>query len=120
MMLIAVPLTLAIMIPLGRQMAKISRGLQDETAVFTGNIQQTLGEIRLLKASTAEDNEERKGLAGIKELLRFGLREAKIFGLITQMMIFVVMIVIVAFIGYGWMCVASGGMSRGSLVAFLL
>src|SRR5699024_2509897 len=120
MMLIAVPLTLAIMIPLGRQMAKISRGLQDETAVFTGNIQQTLGEIRLMKASTAEDNEERKGLAGIKELLRFGLREAKIFALIAPMMQFVIMIVIVAIIGYGGMRVASGAMSTGTLVAFLL
>ena len=42
-------------------MAKISRGLQDETAVFTGHIQQTLGEIRLMKASNAEQNEEEEG-----------------------------------------------------------
>ena len=41
-MLISVPITVAIMIPLGTRMAKISRGLQDETAVFTGDIQQTL------------------------------------------------------------------------------
>ena len=41
-MLISVPITVAIMIPLGTRMEKISRGLQDETAVFTGDIQQTL------------------------------------------------------------------------------
>src|SRR5690606_27049918 len=41
-MLISVPLTIAIMIPLGRRMAKISRSLQDETATFTGHVQQTL------------------------------------------------------------------------------
>ena len=34
-MLISVPITVGIMIPLGSKMAKISRGLQDETAVFT-------------------------------------------------------------------------------------
>src|SRR5699024_5081248 len=39
-MLLSVPVTIAIMIPLGRKMAKISRGLQDETAMFTGNVQQ--------------------------------------------------------------------------------
>lgn len=120
MMLIAVPFTVAIMLPLGRQMIKISRGLQNETALFTGHIQETLSEIRLMKASTAEDNEEAKGLSGIKKLLGYGLREARIFALIAPLMQFIVMIVIVAIIAYGGMRVASGTMSTGTLVAFLL
>lgn len=119
-MLIAVPLTLIVMFPLGRQMAKVSRGLQDETAVFTGHIQQTLGEIRLMKASTAEQTEEKKGLNGINKLLGFGLKEARIFALIAPIMQLVIMLVIVLIIGYGGMRVASGEMSTGSLVAFLL
>lgn len=119
-MLISVPITLAIMIPLGRKMAKISRGLQDETAIFTGHIQQTLSEIRLMKSSTAEQNEEAKGLSGIKNLLGFGLKEARIFALIGPLMYLVVMVVIVMIIGYGGMRVANGTMSTGSLVAFLL
>src|SRR5699024_5298863 len=56
-MMLAVPITIAVLLPLGRRMAKISRGLQDETAVFTGNVQQTLSEIRLMKASNAEEIE---------------------------------------------------------------
>lgn len=119
-MLIAVPITLIVMIPLGRQMAKISRGLQDQTAKFTGDIQQTLGEIRLMKASTAEYNEEKKGLVGIKKLLGFGLKEARIFAIIAPVMQFVVMLVIVFIIVYGGMRVANGTMSTGSLIAFLL
>lgn len=120
MMLIAVPVILVVMIPLGKQMAKISRGLQDETAVFTGDIQQTLGEIRLMKASTAEKNEEDKGMSGIKKLLGFGLKEARIFALIAPLMQFVMMLVMVAIIAYGGMRVASDAMSTGTLVAFLL
>ncbi|MEH7176928.1 ABC transporter ATP-binding protein [Neobacillus vireti] len=120
LMLISVPLTFMIMMPLGRKMAKISRGLQDETAAFTGNIQQTLSEIRLMKASTAEQHEETKGLSGIVRLLRFGLKEARITALIAPTMYLVVMIVIVMIIGYGGMRVANGTMSTGSLVAFLL
>ncbi|SDN24304.1 ABC transporter ATP-binding protein [Bacillus sp. OK048] len=120
LMLISVPLTLIIMMPLGRKMAKISRGLQDETATFTGHIQQTLSEIRLMKASTAEQYEETKGLAGISKLLGFGLKEARITALIAPTMYLVVMIVIVMIIGYGGMRVANGTMSTGSLVAFLL
>lgn len=120
MMLISVPLTFIIMMRLGRKMAKISRGLQDETAAFTGNIQQTLSEIRLMKASTAEQHEESKGVIGINNLLGFGLKEARITALIAPIMYLVVMIVIVMIIGYGGMRVASGTMSTGSLVAFLL
>ncbi|WP_018395223.1 ABC transporter ATP-binding protein [Bacillus sp. 37MA] len=120
LMLISVPITLVIMIPLGRQMAKVSRGLQDETATFTGHIQQTLSEIRLMKSSTAEQNEEARGLTGIEKLLGFGLKEARIFALIAPIMYLVIMVVIVMIIGYGGMRVANGSMSTGSLVAFLL
>jgi ATP-binding cassette subfamily B protein AbcA/BmrA len=120
LMLISVPITLGIMIPLGRKMAKISRGLQDETAIFTGHIQQTLSEVRLMKSSTAEQAEETKGLNGIEKLLSYGLKEARIFALIGPIMYFVVMVVIVMIIGYGGMRVANGTMSTGALVAFLL
>ncbi|MBP2243332.1 ATP-binding cassette subfamily B protein AbcA/BmrA [Cytobacillus eiseniae] len=120
LMLISVPITIIIMIPLGQKMAKISRGLQDDTATFTGHLTQTLSEIRLMKASTAEQNEEVKGLSGIQNLFRYGLKEAKIFALIGPIMYTVVMIVIVMIIGYGGMRVANGTMSTGALVAFLL
>jgi ATP-binding cassette, subfamily B, bacterial AbcA/BmrA len=120
LMLISVPITMAIMMPLGRKMAKISRGLQDETAIFTGEIQQTLSEIRLMKSSTAELNEKSKGLSGIDKLLGYGLKEARITSLIAPLMYLVIMVVIVMIIGYGGMRVANGTMSTGSLVAFLL
>ncbi|MGO1060947.1 ABC transporter ATP-binding protein [Planococcus sp. FY231025] len=119
-MLLSVPVTIAVMIPLGRKMAKISRSLQDETAVFTGQVQQTLSEIRLMKASTAEEVEEASGLAGIQKLFRIGLKEAKIYALIAPLMYTVVMAVIVMIIGYGGIRVAEGTMTTGSLVAFLL
>jgi ATP-binding cassette, subfamily B, bacterial AbcA/BmrA len=120
LMLISVPLTLMIMMPLGRKMAKISRGLQDETAVFTGHITQTLSEIRLMKASTAEKIEEDNGYSGIDKLFSFGLKEARIFAMIGPIMQLMIMVVIVLIIGYGGMRVVSGTMSTGSLIAFLL
>src|SRR5699024_3983852 len=81
-MMLAVPITIAVLLPLGRRMAKISRGLQDETAVFTGNVQQTLSEIRLMKASNAEEIEKKNGIAGVDKLYQYGLREAKVMALI--------------------------------------
>ncbi|WP_226086787.1 ABC transporter ATP-binding protein [Mesobacillus sp. S13] len=120
LMLISVPLTFAIMMPLGRKMAKIARGLQDETAIFTGHITQTLGEIRLMKASTAEKIEEDNGYNGIDKLFNFGLKEARIFALIGPVMQLMIMVVIVIIIAYGGMRVVNGTMSTGSLIAFLL
>ncbi|HSP21671.1 MAG TPA: ABC transporter ATP-binding protein [Planococcus sp. (in: firmicutes)] len=120
LMMISVPLTVAIMIPLGRRMAKISRSLQDETAQFTGHVQQTLSEIRLMKSSTAEQVEEKKGLQGIAGLYAIGMKEAKIYALIAPLMYLAVMLVIVMILGYGGIRVAEGSMSTGSLVAFLL
>ncbi|ALS79980.1 multidrug ABC transporter permease [Planococcus kocurii] len=120
LMMLSVPLTVVVMVPLGRQMAKISRSLQDETAHFTGHVQQTLGEIRLMKSSTAEHTEETKGVQGIHKLFALGMKEAKIYALIAPLMYLVVMVVIVSIIGYGGIRVANGEMSTGSLVAFLL
>jgi len=120
LMLISVPVTFAIMMPLGSKMAKVSKGLQDETATFTGEIQQTLSEARLMKSSTAEEAERAKGLNGIKKMYNFGLKEAKIFALIGPFMYTIMMLVIVVIIGYGGIRVAEGSMSTGALVAFLL
>ncbi|HSI66086.1 MAG TPA: ABC transporter ATP-binding protein [Planococcus sp. (in: firmicutes)] len=119
-MMLSVPLTISIMIPLGRRMAKISRNLQDETAVFTGNVQQVLGEIRLMKSSTAEPVEEKRGIGGIEKLFGIGMKEAKIYALIAPLMYLVIMSVVVLIIGYGGIRVAEGTMTTGALVAFLL
>ena len=120
LMLVSVPVTILIMIPLGKRMAVISRGLQDETAAFSGSIQQTLSEIRLTKASTAEELEEKKGLKGIGRMLGYGLKEARIIAFIAPLMYLIVMAVVVVIIGYGGVRVSQGTMSMGALVAFLL
>lgn len=119
-MLTVVPLSLLIIIPLGRQMHKISRGLQDETARFTGILNQVLSEIRLVKASNAEANEYKNGKGGITNLFKFGLREGRIQAIIAPLMSLVIMALLVAIIGYGGMRVSTGALTAGELVAFIL
>ncbi|QKY71281.1 ABC transporter ATP-binding protein [Lentibacillus sp. CBA3610] len=120
LMLIAVPFTALFIMPLGHRMSKISRSLQDETAHFTGLVQQTLSEIRLMKASNAETTEEKKGILGINNLLSLGMKEGRIFALIAPIIYLVIMVVIVFIIGYGGIRVTQGSMTTGTLVAFLL
>ncbi|GIP32041.1 ABC transporter ATP-binding protein [Paenibacillus sp. J2TS4] len=120
LILIAVPITFLVMMPLGRQMFKISKGMQDETASFTAILNQVLSEIRLVKSSNAEPAEYRRGKEGITNLFRFGLREGKIQAMVAPLMSFVMMVVLVTIIGYGGMRVSSGALTAGDLVAFIL
>ncbi|MFS1517124.1 ABC transporter ATP-binding protein [Bacillus sp. SCS-151] len=119
-MLLVVPVSLFILLPLGRQMYKISKDLQDETAKFTTVLSQVLSEVRLVKVSNAESIELENGRRGINNLFKFGLKEAKVQALIAPLMSFVLMALLVVIMGYGGLRVASGALSAGDLVAFIL
>ncbi|WP_057915005.1 ABC transporter ATP-binding protein [Peribacillus muralis] len=120
LMFIAIPLSVLIILPLGKKMHRISIGMQDETASFTAVLQQVLTEIRLVKASNAETFEYENGKKGITQLFQFGLKEAKIQALIGPLMSLVMMALLVLILGYGGMRVSSGALSAGALVAFIM
>ncbi|WP_082063317.1 ABC transporter ATP-binding protein [Paenibacillus sp. IHBB 10380] len=114
------PLSALILVPLGRQMYKISKGMQDETASFTATLSGVLSEIRLVKSSGAERKEYEAGKAGIMNLLSFGIREGKVSAMISPLVSFVFMMLLVIIIGYGGMQVSAGILTAGELVAFIL
>ena len=119
-MLAVIPLAALVMYPLGKQMLKISKGLQDETASFTAVLSQVLSEIRLVKSSNAEAREYENGTRGICNLQRFGIKEGVVQALISPIMNFVMMALLVIIIGYGGLRVSSGALSAGDLVAYIL
>ncbi|MCY8232023.1 ABC transporter ATP-binding protein [Priestia endophytica] len=119
-MILAVPFSLLLIIPLGRKMYKISKATQDELASFSGELGRVLGEIRLVKMYSAENVEVEKGEEGIKKLFRFGLKEARIQSVLHPFMTLIMMLVIVILIGYGGVRVASGTLTAGSLVAIII
>ena len=119
-MFVSVPISLFIILPLGRRMGRISRQLQDETAAFTGTSQETLGEIRLMKSFNGEAYERKTGRSGIKRLYNYGMKEAAINALLSPIMSTVMMFVIILIIAYGGLRVADGTMTIGTMVAFLL
>jgi len=118
--LIAVPISFAILLPLGRQMYRISKGLQDETASFTAIMSQVLSEIRLVKSSNAEPLEYENGKKGIDNLFRFGIKEGRVQAMIGPLMSFIIMVLLVVIMGYGGMRVSTGALTAGELVAFIL
>ncbi|MEC1624067.1 ABC transporter ATP-binding protein [Bacillus mojavensis] len=120
LVLVVVPLAALILVPIGQKMFSISRETQDETARFTGLLNQILPEIRLVKASNAEEVEYKRGKLGISSLFQLGVREAKVQSLVGPLISLVLMAALVAVIGYGGMQVSSGELTAGALVAFIL
>ncbi len=119
-MFVSVPISILVILPLGRRMGRISRQLQDETAAFTGTSQETLSEIRLMKSFNGESYERKSGRAGIRTLYGYGMKEAFINALLSPIMSTVMMFVIILIIAYGGLRVADGTMTIGTMVAFLL
>ncbi|SDY76393.1 ABC transporter ATP-binding protein [Thermoactinomyces sp. DSM 45892] len=119
-MLSAVPVIFLIMRPLGKQMRKVSKRLQTETAEFTSTITQVISEIRLVKSYVGEPVERKNGEQGIDHLFETGLKEARIFAILQPLMGFVMMFMLVVIIGYGGYRVSTGDLTAGDLVAFIL
>ncbi|PWW08547.1 ATP-binding cassette subfamily B protein AbcA/BmrA [Paenibacillus cellulosilyticus] len=119
-MLTAAPLLMLVMVPLGRKMHLVSKSMQDETAQLSGVLSQVLSEIRLVKASNAEDREFESGMKGIRNMFKLGLSEGKVQALIGPLISLIMMLMLVIIIGYGGFRVSSGALSAGDLVAFIL
>ena len=115
-----IPLCAIVMIPVGRRMYQISRQLQDETASFSTIITQVLSEMKLVKSSNSEKREYANGKSGIKMLEKLGVKEGIMQAIMGPMVMFVLMLILIAIIGYGGMRVSNGDMSAGKLVAFIL
>ncbi|MCR2803362.1 ABC transporter ATP-binding protein [Paenibacillus soyae] len=120
LMFIAVPAAMLVLWPLGNRMFKVSKAMQDETALFQGDLGRVLSEIRLVKASLAERVELEQGKGRVSSLFRFGLQEAKIMSVVTPLMMTVMLLILVLLIGYGGVRVAQNTLSTGELVAIIL
>ncbi|MGR7945276.1 ABC transporter ATP-binding protein [Paenibacillus sp. M.A.Huq-81] len=120
LMFIAVPAAMLVLWPLGNKMFKVSKSMQDETALFQGDLGRVLSEIRLVKASLAERIENRQGEKRITSLFGFGLQEAKIMSIVTPLMMSIMLLILVLLIGYGGVRVAQGTLTNGDLVAIIL
>ena len=118
-MLISIPVSMAIIIPLGRIMHKVAKATQAEMAKFSGHLGRVLGDIRLVKASRAETTEAEQGQKAIRSLFGFGLKEAKIQAVISPIMTLTMMSILVVILGYGGSQVSRGILSAGTLVAII-
>lgn len=119
-MLSAVPISLLILMPLGGLVYRISLQTQDELASLSASLGRVLSDIRLVKSHNAQIIESRIGAQKIRNLFKFGMREAKIQSIVSPLMTTVILALLVVLIGYGGARVAAGDLSAGTLVAVII
>ncbi len=118
-LLISVPVTLAIMFPIGRMMSKVAKSTQDEVATFSAQLGRVLQNIRLVKYSQSEPKEQLHGEQQVARIYSFYLKEAKLVAVLSPVMTLVMTLVLIVVFGYGGAQVASGALTAGSLVAII-
>ena len=117
---LAVPVTTLLVVPIGKAINKVSKKLQEKTASLTGSLTQVLTEMRLVKASNAEQEEVARKNTLINNLLKYSLKEVRIYSILQPLMQGMIMLVIFGVIAYGGLRVSSGTLSTGTLFAFIL
>lgn len=100
-MFIAVPLVLICLLPIVRQSHKVARARQDALADLNGKAGEMLGEVRLVKSSTAENLERTAGDQRMHRLYRIGLKEAIYDSIAGPVMGMVMMAMVLGILGYG-------------------
>lgn len=118
--LISIPTTLVIVIPLGRKLRVIAKQTQQELGNLSGFFAELLGEIRLVKSQATEAKEVDAGTTKIETLFGYGVREGKIQALLIPLLNVTLTAMLIAILGFGAYRVSTGALSTGSLLAFML
>lgn len=119
-LLVAAPLTLFIILPLGVKVYNLSFQEQNTMSKLTAYLSQTLSEIKLVKSYNTEERERTVGKDHFEFLYKNGIKRAKLNAFLTPILGTFTTIVLIGVIGFGAWRVDQGLISSGELVAFLL
>lgn len=110
----------AAMAPVLMKMAGITRSINDGNAKLSATLARTFGEIRLVKAYSAETAEQERSDSHIWELYRSNLRAAKVQAALAPITSVALTFGMLAIFTYGGARVALGTLTIGTLTAFIL
>ncbi|MEV1044721.1 ABC transporter ATP-binding protein [Streptomyces sp. NPDC049916] len=102
------------------QLENASRRVQEGVAELSTALERVLGTFRTIKASGAEHREAEIAEQGARRAWRSSLKVARLEAFISAFITIMIQISFLAVLGVGGARVASGDMSLGSLIAFLL
>ena len=119
-MLATFPILVIIAIVFGKFIRTLSKQAQDELAAANVIVEETLQSIMTVKSFAGEDYESNRYRNGLNKVVKVALKAAGFRGAFISFIIFALFGGIVAVMWYGATLVASGAMSVGDLVSFVL
>ncbi|WP_143959289.1 ABC transporter ATP-binding protein [Litoribacter populi] len=119
-MLATFPVLVLIAMVFGKYIRKLSKATQDELASANVIVEETLQSIMTVKSFAGEDYETKRYGTGLNRVVKVALKAASFRGAFISFIIFALFGGIVAVMWYGATLVASGDMSIGDLVSFVL
>lgn len=119
-MLATFPVLVLFALVFGKFIRKLSKKTQDELAAANVIVEETLQSITTVKSFVGEGYEVNRYSKGLEKVVRVALSAAKYRGAFISFIIFALFGGIVGVMWYGANLVASGEMSVGELVSFVL
>jgi ATP-binding cassette, subfamily B, bacterial len=119
-MLASFPVLVIIAMVFGKYIRTLSKQTQDELASANVIVEETLQSIITVKSFSGEEFESKRYSAGLNRVVNIALKAAGFRGAFISFIIFALFGGIVAVMWYGASLVASGEMSVGDLVSFVL
>ncbi|PZV86162.1 ABC transporter fused permease/ATP-binding protein [Algoriphagus aquaeductus] len=114
------PVLILIAMVFGKFIRRLSKKTQDELAAANVIVEETLQSITTVKSFVGESYESNRYSKGLEKVLGVALTTAKYRGAFISFIIFALFGGIVGVMWYGASLVASGEMSVGELVSFVL
>lgn len=119
-MIVTLILSVILMTPLSRQLAKISQQIQESEATLLNTVIESLGNIRLFKASTAEQQAQVSVTNTLDVMFGLRCRTVAIFAVIAPLSGLIVIGATVVILAMAAIRVKSGEISMGTLVAYVM
>jgi ATP-binding cassette, subfamily B, bacterial len=119
-MLATFPVLVIIAMVFGKFIRKLSKQAQDELAAANVIVEETLQSIMTVKSFAGEEYESNRYRRGLNRVVDVALKAAGFRGAFISFIIFALFGGIVAVMWYGATLVASGEMTVGDLVSFVL
>lgn len=118
--LLVTPIIVLIAITIGRKIRKLSTKTQDALATTSTIVEESLQSVMAVKSFVREVHESQRYKRALAENVRLAIQGARLRALFVTFMIFTVFGGIAAVILYGANLVASGSITMGELLSFLM
>ncbi|MCU5746969.1 ABC transporter ATP-binding protein/permease [Staphylococcus sp. SQ8-PEA] len=118
--LLIAPLIFGIILPMMKKLENTGEIQQYEVSKFISKTQETFKNIKMVKASTAEDAEKRIISKHINNLFNVNLYESKVMALISPLVNFLLILGLLVIVGYGAFRIQNGTLALGTLIAFII